>query len=219
MTISAVIFDMDGLLLDSEVYWERARREYCAGQGCEWRPEDELTVKGHNSQQWATVIREHCGFEGAPSEIIAGVTAGMRELYTRRVPILPGAIEAVRLLAGKYPLAIASSSPPQLIDFAMREIGVRDAFTIVVSSDDVGVGKPDPAVFLEAARKLGVPPVEIAVFEDSSAGITAGHKAGMYVIAVPNPHYPPSSEALKLAHLVLGSLQGFRLEMLRGEVS
>jgi HAD superfamily hydrolase (TIGR01509 family) len=213
MTIRAVIFDMDGLLLDSEVYWERARGEYCRSRNCDWRPEDELTVKGHNSEQWATAIREHCAFDGAIEEIIAGVTERMRALYAKRVPILPGAVEAVHTLAARYPLAIASSSPPALIEFAMREAGVLGCFGVVVSSDDVGVGKPDPAVFLEAARRLNVPPAEVTVFEDSSSGITAGHRAGMRVIAVPNPHYPPSSEALAVASVVLGTLQGLRPEM------
>jgi HAD superfamily hydrolase (TIGR01509 family) len=216
MSIRALIFDMDGLLLDSEVYWERARREYCQSRDCTWRPEDELTVKGHNSAQWATAIRDHCGFDGSLEEIIAGVTERMRALYAKHMPILPGAVEAVESMAARYPLAIASSSPPELIDFAMREAGMREFFRVIVSSDDVGVGKPDPAVFLEAARALGIPPAEIAVFEDSSSGITAGQRAGMRVIAVPNPHYPPSSEALAMAAVVVGSLQGLRPELVAG---
>ena len=214
MKILAVIFDMDGLLLDSEVYWERARTEYCSSIDCTWRPEDELTVKGHNSVEWATVIRDQCGTDESIERIIAGVTDRMRVLYAEHLPLLPGAVSAVRALAADYPLAIASSSPLEIIDFAMRKAELRECFDVVVSSDDVGKGKPDPAVFLEAGRRLSVAPPQIAVFEDSSSGVTAARRAGTFVIAVPNPHYPPSEEALSSADLVLAGLNDFYKDML-----
>src|SRR5579872_1629585 len=212
--IRAVIFDMDGLLLDSEVYWERARTEYCTSVGCEWRHEDELSVKGHNSPEWAAVIRSRCGLSADESQIIEAVTARMRDLYSEHLPLLPGAVKTVRHLCGKYPLAIASSSPPELIEFAMRLADLLDCFRVIVSADTVGRGKPAPDVFLAAAKELGEQPEHIAVFEDSSAGIRAGKSAGMFVIAVPNPHYPPDPEVLEEADVVLGSLEDFREEML-----
>jgi HAD superfamily hydrolase (TIGR01509 family) len=212
--VSAVIFDMDGLLFDSEVYWERARTQYSAGQGCQWTVADEHDVKGMNSREWARLIHDRCGLNLALEDIIAGVTARMQSQYDERLPLLPGALEAVRACAARYPLGLASSSPPDLIGFALDTAGIRSAFSVIVSSDDVGKGKPDPAVFLETARRLRVEPPDIAVFEDSSAGIHAAHNGGMRVIAVPNPHFPPSDEALSLADNVLPSLSDFSPKML-----
>ncbi len=213
MAIRAVIFDLDGLLLDSEVYWERARREYCLSVGCCWRPEDELTVKGNNSPEWAARILEQCGLTLPPVEVIDGVVERMRESYEHRLPLLPGAVETVRMVGREYPLAIASSSPPELIEYATSRAGLRDCFAVVVSADRAGRGKPAPDVFLLTAAELGVEPASIAVFEDSSAGIRAARAAGMMTIAVPNSHYPPAQSALELADVVLPSLLDFQMQI------
>ncbi len=212
--IRAVIFDMDGLLIDSEVYWEEARREYCADVDCTWRPEDELLVKGNNSPEWATAIAARCGRATSVHDIISAVTQKMRDLYGRALPLLPGSVETVREIAETYPLAIASSSPEVLIEYAMSLAGIRDCFQVVISADTVPRGKPWPDVFLEAARRLECEPADCAVFEDSSAGITSAKNAGMTVIAVPNVHYPPSTEALAAADVVLASLLEFRPSLL-----
>jgi HAD superfamily hydrolase (TIGR01509 family) len=213
--IRAVIFDMDGLLIDSEVYWEEARRDYCRDQGCNWRPEDELSVKGNNSLEWAEAIRKRCGLKRELQEIIDAVTARMRHLYDQHLPLLPGATETVLALAERFPLAIASSSPPSLIEYAMSRAGLLDRFKYIVSADEVGRGKPAPDVFLVAAERFGFPPEACAVFEDSSAGILAARAAHMFVIAVLNPHFPPHNDALKKADIVLASLLDFRPEMLQ----
>ncbi|HEX6507462.1 MAG TPA: HAD family phosphatase [Chloroflexota bacterium] len=217
--IEAIIFDMDGLLVDSEIYWEEARRDYSSDHDCEWTPQDELAVKGNNSAEWAEAIRRRCQLAVPPDVIIDGVVRRMRALYDRRLPLLPGATEIVPQLASGYPLAIASSSPVTLIEYVMTLAGLRDCFTVAVSADEVGRGKPAPDVFLEAARQLGHPPDRCAVFEDSTAGIAAGRAAGMFVIAVPNPHYPPSPEVLQQADIVLGSLTQFRLSMLTTRIN
>ncbi len=215
--IEAVIFDMDGLLIDSEVFWEDARSDYARSEGCTWRPEDELGVKGHNSVEWAEAIQRRCKFERSPDEIIQAVTSRMRTLYTGRLPLLPGATEVVRSLAGAFPLAIASSSPSQLIEYVLTQARLFDLFQVVVSADHAGRGKPAPDVFLAAAEGLGRAAQTCAVFEDSSAGITAARAAHMFVIAVPNPHYPPAEKALQSADVVLASLLDFRPEMLQRE--
>ena|SRR5437588_2307184 len=204
--IRGIIFDLDGLLVDSEVYWERARRIFCAGQGCDWRDEDELAAKGKNSREWAALIEERCTNAPPPDAIIDGVTRAIETLYRERLPLLPGGIDAVEVLHARYPVGLASSSPPQLIRYVLNEAGILEYFSAIVSSDDVGRGKPDPTVFLETGRRLGVSPSEIVVLEDSSSGIQAAKAAGMHVIAVPNAAFPPTRDALRQADTVLDSL-------------
>lgn len=213
--ISAIIFDMDGLLVDSEVYWEEARRRYCANHDCAWRAEDELAVKGNNSSEWAAAIKLRCTIREQPDQIIDAVVAEMRAMYATKLPLLPGATEVVQTLSQHFPLAVASSSPPALIEYVMTEAGIRERFNALVSADHVSRGKPAPDVFLIAADQLGFAPETCAVFEDSSAGILAARAAGMFVIAVPNPHYPPHDSALSAADTVLHSLLDFRLESLK----
>ncbi|GAC1325189.1 MAG: HAD family phosphatase [Chloroflexota bacterium] len=207
--ISAVIFDMDGLLVESEMYWERARRDFCTSIGCDWTPDDELTVKGANSAEWAQRIRSRCDATESTEAIIRDVTIRMEGLYAERVPLLPGAVSTVRAVAAMYPVAVASSSPATLINHVLNVAGIRGCFTEVVSADSVGRGKPNPDVFLATATKLGVSAGECAVFEDSSAGIAAALAAGMLVIAVPNAQYPASQEMLRRADVVLESLEDF----------
>jgi HAD superfamily hydrolase (TIGR01509 family) len=138
----------------------------------------------------------------------------MRALYHEHLPLLPGAVKVVRDLAARFPLGLASSSPPQIIAYALREASILDCFQAVVSADDVGRGKPSPDVFLVTAKRVGYPAAQTAVFEDSTAGIRAARAAGTFVIAVPNPHNPPTGEALQLADIVLASLVDFSPDML-----
>lgn len=213
-TIDAVIFDMDGLLVDSEVYWEESRREFCQTHGCDWSPDREHRVKGMNSAEWAAAIATCCDPGLSAAAIIAGVTTLMRARYDRHLPLLPGAVETVRTVAGRYPLAVASSSPAELIEWVIHEAGIRRCFRTLISADSIGRGKPAPDVFLAAARALGSEPQRTAVFEDSTAGILAGLAAGMRVIAVPNPHYPPDPDTVARAFVVLPSLKGLDLAVL-----
>ncbi|GAC1408149.1 MAG: HAD family phosphatase [Chloroflexota bacterium] len=212
--IQAAIFDMDGLLVDSETYWESSRRNYCLELGCDWTPRNELSVKGHNSPEWASKIREVCGMDASTEEIVAGVSHHMREAYADYLPLLPGAVDSVALLANYFPLGLASSSPQSLIEYVLEKANLRNHFSVILSADEAGKGKPNPDVFLIAAERLGQFPSHIVVFEDSSAGILAAKAAGMTVVAVPNEHFPPTQAALSQAHATLTSLRELTLDFL-----
>jgi len=131
--------------------------------------------------------------------------------------VMPGAIEAVRTLAARYPLAIASSSPAVLIGFVIAQLGLDQYFHATASSDEVRQGKPAPDVYLLACKRLGVPPAEATGFEDSGNGILAAKNAGLRVIAVPNADFPPAATSLARADLVLHSLTEFKPDMVDGE--
>lgn len=198
-----VVFDMDGVILDSEVLWHEVRRDFVAGYGGHWTEEDQRAVMGANSLQWAAHIRDGFGVPLPEAEIILRVVALLEERYAEHLPLIPGAVEAVRRLASDFTLALASSSPGGVIEYALRAAGLAGCFAAWVSSDEVGRGKPAPDVYLEACRRIAVDPREAAAVEDSSNGIRAAHGAGLAVIAIPNPAFPPTPEALALADQVL----------------
>lgn len=203
MVVPAVVFDMDGVLLNSEEVWHRARRDFVGAQGGTWDVEDQRACMGANSRQWSTYIRFHFAVPRSPQDICRGVVDMLRLQYERHLPVIPGAVAAVRELAGRYSLAVASSSPLELIEFLVGRMGLRDAFGVLVSSDDVQRGKPHPDVYLLACERLGVVPSHAAAVEDSSNGILAAAAAGLRVVAVPNHVFPPSAESLSKAAVVL----------------
>lgn len=213
--ILAVVFDLDGILVETEEYWDRARREFVAAYGETWTDQDQLAVMGHNSRQWAQHIKERFSVRLSIKEIESGVIDRMLSLYREWMPVLPGAISTVRDLAPLALLGVASSSPLRLIHFVLDELGIRDYFKATVSSDEVEAGKPEPDVYLLACARLDVSPDQALAFEDSSNGILSAHAAGLGVIAIPNRNYPPSPDSLQVADLVLPSLEAFRPEMLR----
>jgi HAD superfamily hydrolase (TIGR01509 family) len=130
----------------------------------------------------------------------------MEDGYREGLPLLPGAEAAVRALAGRWPLGLASSSNREIIDLVLSLAPFGDAFSVALSSEEVARGKPAPDVYLETASRLGVAAERCVAIEDSSNGIRAGVAAGMAVIAVPNPHYPPAAEAVELAAVVVESV-------------
>ena len=205
--IEAVIFDMDGVLIDSEETWSWVRAAVVARHGGRWTEEDQRNVMGDNSRQWSAYIVRTWNLAVDPQEIFREVLEAMIERYAHGVAVLPGAAEAVAWLGARYPLAVASSSPRELILVALRLAGFGDSFAVVVSSDDVERGKPEPDVYLLAARRLGVPPERCLAVEDSSNGIRAALAAGMSTIAVPTLAFPPVADVLVRATLVLPSLE------------
>ena len=201
-----MVFDLDGLLLDSESAWDGGRRALAAEHGRPWPEDATATMMGMSAPEWSAYMRDRVGVPLAPEDISARVVAHVLDAYGERLPLLPGADEAVARMADRWPLALASSSNREVIDRVMATSGWGEIFRTWVSSEEVGRGKPAPDVFLEALRRLGVPPAEAAGVEDSHNGILAARAAGLRVIAVPNHEFPPGPEALAAADVVLGSL-------------
>jgi HAD superfamily hydrolase (TIGR01509 family) len=201
----AVVFDLDGLLLDTEQVWDEVREALTRERGGRWHDRAQADMMGMSSPEWSRYMHEELGLAEPPEELNRLVVELMEERYREQLPLIDGAVEAVRRLAGRWPLGLASSSNRELIDLALQLMGVADLFRVTVSSEEVARGKPAPDVYLEAARRLGVEGARIVAIEDSANGIRAARAAGMSVIAIPNPHFPPPPEALAEAE-VLGSL-------------
>ncbi|HEY1667708.1 MAG TPA: HAD family phosphatase [Trebonia sp.] len=204
--IEAVVFDVDGVLIDSEPVWERVRREFVADHGGRWPEDAQDRMMGMSTAEWSAYISEDFGLRLPAPRVAELVIAAMAAEYQAHLPLLPGAVDAVRALSARWPLAVASSAPKSLIDAVLDVSGLRPAFAAAVSSEEVPRGKPAPDVYLEAAARLGVPPAACAAVEDSTNGLLSAAAAGLAVIAVPRPEYPPAAEALDQARLVLDSL-------------
>jgi len=204
--IEAVVFDLDGVLLDSEQLWDKAREQLARERGGRWHDQAQRDMMGMSSLEWSRYMHETIGLPEPPEEISREVVERLTALYRERLPAIPGAKEAVERLAADYKLGLASSSNRELIDLALELLGVAHLFAATVSSEEVAHGKPAPDVYLEAARRLGIEPARAAAVEDSQNGILAAKAAGMRVIAIPNRHFPPDEQALARADVTLGSL-------------
>jgi HAD superfamily hydrolase (TIGR01509 family) len=204
--VSAVVFDLDGVIVDSEQVWAAVREQLVADWGGVDRPEAQRAMMGMSSPEWTRYMHEQLGLSQPPEEIGAEVLRRMLERYRDELPLIDGAVEVVRTLAARLPLAVASSSNRPLIDAVLETAGIASCFAVTVSSEEVRRGKPAPDVYLEAARRLGIEPERCAAVEDSASGIRAAHAAGMTVVAYPNAHYPPEAEALDLADVVVAEL-------------
>jgi len=204
--VKAVIFDLDGVLVDSEHVWDDARRELVAERGGTWTDDATGDMMGMSSLEWSRYVHDELHVDMPPSEISAAVVAKLEELYRRDLPLLPGAREAVRAVGARFPLGLASSSNRELIDLVLELAGLTDAFAATVSSEEVARGKPAPDVYLEAARRMDVPAADCAAVEDSTNGLRSAAAAGMTVVALPNRVFPPAEDALRLADVVIESL-------------
>jgi HAD superfamily hydrolase (TIGR01509 family) len=210
--IEAVVFDLDGVLLDSEEIWDRAREELARERGGRWHDRAQRDMMGMSSTEWSRYMADVIGLPEPPEEINREVVRRLTQLYRQELPAIAGAREAVERLAARWPLGLASSSNRELIDLALELLGVEHLFTATVSSEEVARGKPAPDVYLEAARRLGVDPTAAAAVEDSHNGILSAKAAGMRVIAIPNAHFPPDEDALAAADVVLDSLAELTVE-------
>ena len=204
--IEAVVFDLDGVLLDSEQVWDGVREQLTREHDGRWQDRAHVEMMGMSSVEWSRYMHDELGVPDAPEEISAEVVRRLEDVYRERLPLIDGAREAVERLAASWPLGLASSSNRELIDLVLELSKLAPFFSVTVSSEEVARGKPAPDVYLEATRRLGVPPERCAAVEDSRNGIRAAKAAGMRVIAIPNPHFPPDDAALELADLTMGSL-------------
>ncbi len=204
--LRAVVFDLDGVLVDSESVWDAARRAVVQETGGHWLNDATRAMMGMSSPEWSRYLHDELGVPLTPDEISRRVVARLLARYRDHLPLLPGAVDAVRRLAACWPLGLASSANRPVIDTVLDRAGLTDSFSASVSGEEVARGKPAPDVYLEAASKLGVDPLMAAAVEDSSNGLRAAAAAGMVVIAVPNRDYPPDPAALDLAALVISSL-------------
>ena len=192
------------------------RERYVRERGGRYDADVQRAMMGMSAPEWSSYLHEHAGVPDAPGEIDAEVVRRMLTAYRERLPLLPGAGDAVRRVAARYPLGLASSSNRELIDTVLEVAGLTDRFAATVSSEEVARGKPAPDVYLEAARRLGVVPERCAAVEDSHAGIRSAKAAGMRVVAIPNASYPPDEEALALADAVVPSLDELTTTVLHG---
>jgi HAD superfamily hydrolase (TIGR01509 family) len=204
--IDAVIFDLDGVLIDSEHIWDEVRQELAEERGGRWSETASRDMMGMSSIEWSRYMRDVVGIDESPEEISAETVRRLEARYTEELPLIPGAEQALERLAARWPLALASSSNRELIDLVLEVSGWDRFFGATVSSEEVPRGKPAPDVYLEAARRLEVEPTRCAAVEDSHNGILSGKAAGMRTIAIPNPVYPPGPDALAAADVVLATI-------------
>ena len=211
--MAAVIFDLDGVLVDSETAWNDVRRELVERSGGTWREDAQRAMMGMSSPEWSGYMRDVLGVPLAPQEISTEVVASLERRYRERLPLIDGAREAVVRLAAQRRLGLASSANRPVIDLVLAEAALADLFEATVSSEEVPRGKPAPDVYLEAARRLASDPARCVAIEDSSNGLRSAAAAGMSVIAIPNAAFPPDPDALALADAVLESIDALQPEL------
>jgi len=213
MPVEVIIWDMDGVLVDSEVYWAQARVEFAADRGLVWGGDDHRYVMGRATLEWAEVMKERMALPDTPQAIADEMIARMQAKYEQRLPVREGAVEAVRLAAQHYRVGLASGSPTALIQHVTRLTGLDAVFETMVYGDDIERGKPAPDIYLEALRRMDSTPQVAAGIEDSGNGILSLHNVGMKIIAAPSPDFPLKDEYLKLAHAHISALTEFSREL------
>jgi HAD superfamily hydrolase (TIGR01509 family) len=214
--IEAVVFDLDGVLIQSEEVWDQVREQYVRERGGRYDAEIQRAMMGMSSTEWSRYLHDAAGVPEEPAAINDEVVRLMLDRYREHLPLIPGAREAVLRLAQDFTLGLASSSNRSIIDGVLEAAGLSDAFAATVSSEEVAHGKPAPDVYLEAVRRLAVPPDRSAAIEDSHGGIRSANAAGLRVLAIPNPTYPPDPESLAQADVVLDSLDELTAAVVSG---
>lgn len=211
--VQAVVFDLDGVLVDSEELWDDVRRGVAAEAGRPWPTEATRAMQGMSTAEWSAYLTDAVGVAAEPAEVAATVLDRMVAHYDARLPLLAGAVEVVERLGCRWPLGLASSSPRRLIDTVLESAGLAQRFQVSVSTEEVGAGKPSPVVYQTAVQRLDVDPSQAIAIEDSSNGLRSAASAGLGVLAMPNTAFPPSEDALALADIVVHSLDEITLDL------
>ncbi|MER7443663.1 HAD family hydrolase [Micromonospora avicenniae] len=204
--VDAVIFDLDGVIVDSEPVWEEVRRAYVATHGGTWQPDSQRRLMGMSTGEWARYLSAELGVSRTAEQVATEVIDEMTRRYAERVPLIDDADEVVRRMATRWPLGLASSSPTRLIAATLAATGLTDSFRTTLSTEETARGKPAPDVYLAVAERLGVAPTRCAAVEDSSNGVRSAAAAGMRVVAIPHGSYPLDEDAAELAAVTLGSV-------------
>jgi HAD superfamily hydrolase (TIGR01509 family) len=205
--LEAVVFDMDGVLIEGEEVWDAVRQQLVQARGGRWAPEATAAMMGMSSPEWSRYMAEELGVPMAPSAIVDKTVAGVAARYAQALPLVDGAVEVVRGLAARWPLGLASSANRPIIELVLDRAELTGCFRVTVSSEEVDRGKPAPDVYLETARRLGMAPGRCAAVEDSANGLRSASAAGMWVVAMPNRRYPPPRELVQAADLVISDLR------------
>jgi HAD superfamily hydrolase (TIGR01509 family) len=212
--VTAVVFDLDGVLIDSEELWDEVRRGLAADAGRRWPDDATHAMLGMSTGEWSAYLTDVVGIPGDPPRTAERVIDRMAARYRERLPLLPGAVAAVRRIGARWPLGLASSSPRRLIDAVLDASGLTGDFRVTLSTEQVAAGKPSPVVYQEVVRRLGAEPRQVVAIEDSSNGLRSAGAAGLRVVALPNPAFPPADDALALAHAVVRGLDELTVERL-----
>ena len=215
--IEAVVFDLDGVIVDSEHVWDAAREVLARERGGHWHENAQTDMMGMSSTEWSRYMHDVIGLKDPPEEISAAVVSRLEATYLEELPLIDGAPEAIARLAERWPLAVASSSNRPIINLVLELSGLDRFFRVTVSSEEVQHGKPSPDVYLEAALRLGVDPEHAVAVEDSHNGILAAKAGGMRVVAIPNRRYQPGEGALAEADVVLEDISELTPEAVEGK--
>lgn len=214
--VDAVIFDLDGVIVDSEPVWEEVRRRYVAEHGGRWQPDTQRRLMGMSTGEWSRYLSGELGVDRTPDQVAEEVIAEMTRRYAERVPLIPGADRVVRALADDWRLGLASSSPQRLIAAALAATGLAETFAVTLSTEQTARGKPAPDVYLTVAQRLGVEPARCVAVEDSSNGVRSAAAAGMRVVAIPHAGYPLDPDAAAQAALALSAVTELSAQTVTG---